>query len=110
MVTRACWVIPFVALGIGAANAQTAMYSLGVGRLSCAYWLASPEHEADGRSWTLGFWTAYNAVNEANHTVGVNAKTEDIFGEVKKVCVSEPSLGLVDAVVRVYVQFFRGGA
>ena len=60
-------------------------------------WLERPEREADGRSWALGFWTAYNAVNEANHTVGLNARTEDIFDEVKKVCVSEPSLGLVDA-------------
>ena len=110
IVTRACWATLFVALAFGAANAQTAMYSLGIGRLTCAYWLSTPEREADGRSWALGFWTAYNAVNEVNHTVGLRTKTEDIFGEVKKVCVSEPSLGLVDAVVRVYVRFFQGGA
>ena len=108
--TRAGLAILLVALGIGAADAQTEMYSLGIGRLTCAYWLSTPEREAEGKSWALGFWTAYNAVNDVDHTVGVKAKTEDIFGEVKKICVSEPSLGLVDAVVRVYIRFFQGGA
>jgi hypothetical protein len=107
-VTRA-WVLLFVALGLSAAKAQTAMYAVGAGRLSCGYWLSSPEHEADGRSWALGFWTAYNAVNEASHMVGAKADTDAIFGEVKKICVAEPSLGLVDAVVRVYVRFLQDG-
>jgi hypothetical protein len=108
-VTRAWWAILFLALGLSIAKAQTEMYSVGVGRLSCAYWLSSPEREAEGRAWALGFWTAYNAVNEVSHTVGANTDTEVILGEVKKVCVSEPSLGLVDAIVKIYVRFFRDG-
>jgi hypothetical protein len=86
------------------------MYSVGIGRLSCAYWLSSPERKAEGRSWALGFWTAYNAVNEARHTVGANTDTEVIVGEVKRTCVSEPSLSLVGAVVRVYVRFLQDRA
>ena len=91
------------------ATAQTAIYSLGVGRLSCNYWLSSPERENEGRSWALGFWTAYNALNDVNHTVGVNTDTEAIFDEAKKICASEPSLELVDAIVRVYVRLLHDG-
>lgn len=107
--TRAWWAISFLALGLSVAKAQTVIYSVGVGRLSCAYWLSSPEHEAEGRSWALGFWTASNLVNEANHTVGSSTDTEMILGEMKQVCSQEPSRGLVDAVVLVYVRLMQEG-
>jgi len=108
-VARACWVALFLALNLSGGAAQTEMYSLGIGRLSCAYWLSSPEREAEGRSWALGFWTAYNAVNDVNHTVGAKTNVETILDEVKKNCSEEPSLGLVDAIVRVYVRLLQEG-
>jgi len=99
-----------VALGLSAAESQTEAYSVGIGRLSCAYWVSNSQREAEGRSWALGFWTAYNAVNEFSRTVGANTDTEVILGEVRKICVAEPSLGLADAIVRVDVRFLQDRA
>ena len=107
---RACSALLSVALGLSAAESQTETYSVGIGRLSCAYWVSNSQREAEGRSWALGFWTAYNAVNEFSHTVGANTDTEVILGEVRKICVAEPSLGLADAIVRVDVRFLQDRA
>jgi len=97
-------------LSVSSATAQTKMYSLGIGRLACGYWLSSPEREIEGRSWALGFWTAYNAMNDVNHTVGVDTDVELILGEVKAICLKEPALGMVDATVRVYVRLMQQGS
>jgi len=78
-VKRACSALLSVALGLSAAESQTETYSVGIGRLSCAYWVSNSQREAEGRSWALGFWTAYNAANEFSHTVGANTDTEVIL-------------------------------
>jgi hypothetical protein len=81
----------------------------GIGQMSCAYWLSLPTREHEGEDWILGYWSAVNAVNTANHLVGSHSDAEAIFGEIKKICGAEPSTKLASAVARVYDQFQNDG-
>jgi len=81
---------------------------LGTGFQSCANWLSTPEYERDGNEWILGYWSAVNLLNE-NHGVGRNTEGPGIIGEVRKVCVAEPSTRLSDAVARVYRNLAKAG-
>jgi hypothetical protein len=84
-------------------------YVIGLGHSSCAKWLSSPGMEAAGQSWIGGFWSALNARNDANHFVGKNSDAYAIWGEVRKICLAEPSLPLSDSSGRVYWVFQAKG-
>lgn len=84
-------------------------YALGQGRLSCANWLSRPEYERDGQSWILGYWSAINLANPANHAVGSRSDGDGIVAEVKRICLAEPSANLYQAVDRVYLEFQQRG-
>jgi hypothetical protein len=92
-----------------AAQSAAMVTVYGIGASSCAHWLSSPENESEGKSWILGYWSASNEVNPNRHTVGGNSDSDAIIGETKKVCTSEPSTRLIDAVGRVYFQFQKNG-
>lgn len=84
-------------------------YLYGIGRSSCANWLSQPEHESEGETWILGYWSGLNVLNAPSHLVGGHSDGPAIIGEVKKICLSEPSTALSNAVARVYYQFEQDG-
>jgi len=84
------WLAALVfALGATGTQADNTVQAFGIGAKSCAYWLSGPEHEADGRSWALGFWTAYNNLKES--------------------CLAEPSMSWGETVARAYERFLQNG-
>jgi hypothetical protein len=42
---------------------------LGIGRQSCAAWMANARSEAEGSAWLLGFWTGANFLEDAQDDV-----------------------------------------
>ena len=84
-------------------------YMYGIGRSSCGNWLSQPEHESEGETWILGYWSGLNVLNARSHLVGGHSDGQAIIGEVKKICLSEPSTVLNNAVARVYYQFEQDG-
>jgi hypothetical protein len=104
------WLAALVfALGATGTQADNTVQAFGIGAKSCAYWLSGPEHEADGRSWALGFWTAYNNLNGVSHLVGVKSHAEAILAEIKESCLAEPSMSLGETVARAYERFLQNG-
>lgn len=83
--------------------------ALGTGHYSCANWLSRPEYERDGVAWIFGYWSALNLQNSQSHKVGSRSDGAAIIGEVKKICIAEPSTVLSSAVDRIYGQFQRDG-
>jgi hypothetical protein len=106
---RACLAALIFAMGVTEEPAKNIVQAFGIGGQSCAYWLSGPEREADGRSWALGFWTAYNNLNSDNHLVGKGSGAEAILNETKKVCAREPSKSLGAAIAGIYERFQQDG-
>ena len=77
------------------------------GTQSCASWLSTPANEEEGRWWLVGFWSGRNMQNGDNGRVGSSTDSEGIIGEVKRICAGEPSLQLITAAGRVYVEMER---
>ena len=77
------------------------------GTQSCAAWLSTPTSETEGRWWIVGFWSGRNMQNASNGRVGSSTDSEGIIGEIKRVCEMEPSLLLINAAGRVYVEMDR---
>jgi hypothetical protein len=87
-------------------DAGRAIWTIG-GAQSCAAWLADPASETEGRWWIAGFWSGRNIQNAGNARVGSSTDSEGIIGEIKRVCQAEPSLLLINAAGRVYVEMDR---
>ena len=107
-VAAALWIIP----DINSAQAQALV--IGIGNLSCANWLQSPEFKLIGQDWIGGYWSGLNAGmgfrgNDGLKYPGIRSDAPAIFGEVEKICVAEPSTKLIEAVDRVYLQFVKDG-
>src|SRR5262245_6128010 len=77
------------------------------GTQSCASWLATPASETEGRWWIVGFWSGRNMQNADHSRVGSSTDSEGIIGEIRRVCQAEPSLLLINAAGRVYVEMER---
>jgi len=71
------------------------------GTVRCATWLSSPTYEEQGKLWILGYWSGMNVFHE-DRMVGHQVDPEDIFGEVRKICILRPSEALALAVREVY--------
>lgn len=74
---------------------------------SCSDWLKSPETQAAGNEWVLGFWTGQNVRNVRDHEVGRTTDGEGILNEVKTQCAATPDERLASVAGRVYVNFER---
>jgi len=83
-----------------------AIFTIG-GTQSCAAWLATPASETEGQWWIVGFWSGRNMQNGSNGRVGSSTDSEGIIGEIRRVCQVEPSLLLINAAGRVYVEMDR---
>jgi hypothetical protein len=71
---------------------------IGIGRMSCAHWLAQSFNE--GEPWILGFWSGLN--HAKTRMVGQQINGEGIIAEVRKVCAVRPSMTLVGAAFTAY--------
>lgn len=71
------------------------------GTIRCATWLSSPTYEEQGKLWILGYWSGMNVFHE-DRMVGHQVDPEDIFGEVRKICILRPTEALALAVREVY--------
>jgi hypothetical protein len=71
------------------------------GTVRCATWLSNPTFEEQGELWILGYWSGMNVFHE-DRMVGHQVDPEDIFGEVRKICILRPTEALALAVREVY--------
>lgn len=99
-----------VCLSVSSASAEDprGRYMFGIGRLSCATWLSSPQNRLAGESWLLGFWSGLNTFNTQDSAVGSRTDGEGVIAEVRKVCDKSPSKSLNDAVESVYFSMAKG--
>ena len=81
----------------------------GIGRVSCATWLADKASENEGVAWILGYWTGANALDEAGGTVGDSTDNLGIIAEAKRRCLDAPSETLMGVVGPMFVQFRDAG-
>ena|SRR5579864_7689134 len=103
-----CLASIFITLPAIAADAERGLvYQLGIGRSSCAHWLADAANERDGVNWLLGYWTGVNSTNPKNKFVGSSTDGDAVVAEVKLICIASPSTTLVDATVAVYNRFLH---
>jgi hypothetical protein len=77
----------------------------GIGTGSCAHWLSTRSLENEGNAWLMGWWSAFNNFNESDHKVGKTTDMAGVIGEVRKVCVAEPSTRMTDAILVVWNRF-----
>jgi hypothetical protein len=83
-------------------------YLVGIGRLSCAHWLSTPETKRAGIDWILGYWSGANAWRHpGSNTVGSSTDGEGILAEVNKECAAHPSEALIWAANAVYQMLDR---
>jgi hypothetical protein len=104
--------LALVLSAIGCAHAVAQPMELrvsGLGRASCATWLADKASENEGMAWILGFWTGANALDPAGGTVGKSTDNLGIIAEVKRRCLEAPSEALVGVVSPMFVQFRDAG-
>lgn len=85
----------------GQARAQSEEL-FGDGSSSCATWLYEPGEYDLGVQWVFGYWSAFNIVNQKNHSVGHTTDGRGIIGEVKLECQAHPSEELEDAAAVIY--------
>lgn len=107
--------LAFSALTFGVASAadpSQKIHYYGLAGSSCATWLSSSEYQLGGEQWIFGFWSGLNqeaAIHNERSDVGKTTDRNGIVGEVKKVCLREPSKQLKDAAGLVFYEFQRSG-
>ena len=101
----ACTLSAFCLL-VAAAKAEptAARVTFGFGSIStCTKW----QHEGltQGKNWILGYWSGRNAENGGARKAGTELDDNTIIEEVTLICKVEPSLGMANAVDKVYERF-----
>ncbi len=91
---------------------QTPLFPQGVpvmtfgGQLSCAAaW--DTANAPYSQIWLSGFWSGLNIAG--GRAVGRSTDRQGIEGEVRKVCMEEPSLSLVSATLKTYRLLYNKG-
>ena len=74
----------------------------GIGLSSCAHWQSTPSRQREGAIWIYGYWSAANHIADTQRQTGRHTDADGIVGEVKKVCDTRPSMGLVEAAGIAY--------
>lgn len=89
----------------GAVSAEEpSLFIHGIGSVSCATWLSTPDQEREGTAWLLGFWTGMNYGTD-DLTVGQETDTLGIVAAVKDSCRSDPSELLAIHTMVVFDKF-----
>jgi carbohydrate-selective porin OprB len=101
----ACTLSTFCLL-VAAAKAEptAARVTFGFGSIStCTKW----QHEGltQGKNWILGYWSGRNAENGGARKAGTELDDNTIIEEVTLISKVEPSLGMANAVDKVYERF-----
>ena len=101
----ACTLSTFCLL-VAAAKAEptAARVTFGFGSIStCTKW----QHEGltQGKNWILGYGSGRNAENGGARKAGTELDDNTIIEEVTLICEVEPSLGMANAVDKVYERF-----
>ena len=101
----ACTLSTFCLL-VAAAKAEptAARVTFGFGSIStCTKW----QHEGltQGKNWILGYWSGRNAENGGARKARTELDDNTIIEEVTLICKVEPSLGMANAVDKVYERF-----
>lgn len=87
---------------------QDRIYIMGIGKASCASWLANQSSELEGSAWLLGFWTRGNYYNNS-HVVGSSTDPLGVIDSVKKECTETPADSLLSVAARLFKQFDQQG-
>jgi hypothetical protein len=74
----------------------------GAGSNSCALGFA-PKRESETFTWIMGFWSGINAVYGTEGPIRVDG--QGIVGEVKKLCIDNPSMMIAEATMKTYIRF-----
>jgi hypothetical protein len=88
-------------------GARAGPFEVGLGTMTCSYWLSTPELEGEGDAWLLGFWTGMNMVNRADRTIGVQTDGDNILRMIKHDCRETPTWLLVDVATNAYRDMYR---
>ncbi len=103
---RALAVLPFLCSGAPAQDHETLVF--GIGRASCATWLADSQSEYEGSAWIMGFWTGANTWGESGLT-GASTDAAGVIESVKVLCRKDPAMLLMTAVSKLYLKFKNEG-
>jgi len=83
--------------------------SFGIGIHSCANWTDDPAKQQEGQAWILGYWSGLNIQNRGIRNVGHATDGRGVLGEVRRVCLLEPSNELENVIVDVWVAMAKAG-
>jgi hypothetical protein len=75
----------------------------GAGSRTCAYWLSSQRHKAEGTVWIYGFWSGLNYVAAATEQEQSQAAGGALITAVEEMCRRDPARVLASAAWSAYV-------
>jgi hypothetical protein len=95
-------------LSTAAADASGSMDKLsvnlaGAGSRTCAYWLSSQHHKAEGTVWIYGFWSGLNYVAAASEQEQSKTTGPAMITVVEEACRRDPARVLASAAWSAYV-------
>ena len=88
---------------VSAQDAKVSVDMIGIGRMSCAHWRSTREHQLEGTIWIYGFWTGLNYVAAASGQTQAKIDVAAIVAEVEKTCAQQTSQTLASAVWTTYL-------
>src|SRR6201986_955848 len=86
-----------------AQDTKVAVDMIGIGRMSCAHWRSTQEHQLEGTVWIYGFWTGLNYVAAASDQTQAKIDVAAIVAEVERTCARQTSQTLASAVWTTYL-------
>jgi hypothetical protein len=92
---------------VSAQDARVSVDMIGIGRMSCAHWRSTPEHQLEGTVWIYGFWTGLNYVAAASDQTQAKIGVAAIVPQVEKTCARQTSQTLASAVWTTYLESKR---
>lgn len=104
-IVAACAVLTVLHPRAGATQARpSGVLQLGIGAMSCRYWLSTVQLEGEGNAWLLGYWTARNVANAGDHEVGSHTDGNGILTRLRKSCRDHPMAQIEDTANALYLR------
>jgi hypothetical protein len=92
---------------VSAQDTKVSVDMIGIGRMSCAHWRSTQEHQLEGTIWIYGFWTGLNYVAAASDQTQAKTDEAAIAAQVEKTCAQQTSQPLASAVWTTYLESKR---
>ena len=92
-----------VPAGAGESTDRLSVNLTGAGSKTCAYWLSSQHHKAEGTIWIYGFWSGLNYVAAASEQEQSKATGPAMITAVEEACRRDPARVLASAAWSAYV-------